>query len=731
VKPILPELHCDALGACRVIRGRGAEAMNTLSCWEIEILAADGALDLQKVLRAPVTLLLADEVDSVRAIGLIITSIAYEGAGRDGHRFVVELSPPEWLLTRRAGYRIFLDKSTQEVVAETMRDAGLLESQVIWRLAGSYLCRPQCTQYAEGEWAFLERLLAEEGISYWFDWSDDQGPIIVFGDSAGSHDGILGSTSLRYEDESGMAGSSQALLKLAFVQEVTSDAVHVRDYDIRQPDVLLEGRAGEGPLSVFEFPACVRTSAAAQRRAEVRLEQLQRFGLYATGASANVLLQPGRCFRLEGCSDEPMNREYLIASVEHELTSGSPNDASGVSYRNRVLLVPGGERAFRPPAPVGRRRSIGLETAITTGPAGEEVHVDDLGRVKLRFLWDRSGITDDKSSAWARCLQMGLGGSMLLPRVGWEVPVGYIDNNPDRPFVLGRVYNATAVVPYALPGGAAITTLQSATSPGGGSTNEIRMNDTARRQELFIHASKDQTVSVGGRSSTTVAGRETHNVGLAYELTVLGSQSLIVGASQSVNVATDYTTGVRGDRSESIGGSENIEVTANRTVVSKGGYTELVGGFYGLQCNQSNTSVQGAFVQSVGGAMVLAAGLGTSESVAAVRTEVVSGARNILAGSAYAESVRGSKTLAAGAVREMAAGSVTTKTMASGTVKVGGSAALSAGGDFVAEAPAITVQVSGSLSAGALKLAGGALKTTSGTTKLKGTIKRESGAKVE
>jgi type VI secretion system secreted protein VgrG len=425
-----------------------------------------------------------------------------------------------------------------------------------------------------------------------------------------------------------------------------------------------------------------------------------------------------------------MNRAYLITAVEHELTSGGPNDGSGVFYRNRVVLVPFGARAFRPPVPEVRRRSIGMETAMITGPAGEEIHVDDLGRVKLRFHWDRSGITDDRASTWARCLQMGLGGSMLLPRVGWEVPVGYMDGNPDRPFVLGRVYNATAVTPYALPGAAASTTLQSATSPGGGSTNEIRMNDTAGRQELFLHASKDQTVSVGGKSSTTVGGHETHDVGLAYALTVLGSQSLTTLASQSVNVATDYTTSVRGDRSESIGGSETIEVTANRTLISRGGYTELVGGFYGLRCNQSNTQVEGAFAQAVGSSMILAAGLGMSESVAAIRTEVTGGARSIVASSAYAESVRGSKTIAAGAVRELSGGSVTTKTMGSGTVEVGGSATLSAGGDFIAEAPEITLQVSGDLLAGALRLAGGTLEATSGTTAFKGTIKRASGAEV-
>ncbi len=683
MKPILPELQCAAIGPCRVVRGRGKEAMNALPTWTVEVLLADATLDVNAALCAPATLLLGDEAGTVRAIGLLVTSIAYEGGERDGHRFAVELAPPEWLLTLRAGYRVFLEKTTQQVVAEVMRDAGLSPRGSLWRLAGTYMRRLQCTQYAETEWAFVERLLAEEGISYWFDGSDDLGPTLVFGDAPGAHDGIAGNTRVPYDETSGLAGAADALFELAFVHEVSADAVHLREYDIRQPDVFIEGRAGYGPLEVFEFPACVLTSAAAEHRAKARIEQLQRLSAHATAESGIVRLQPGRLLRVDGCADEVMNEEYLIVSVEHELTAGSPHDANGVSYRNRVTLVPAGARAFRPPVPDCRHRFDGVETAVTTGPLGEEIHVDDLGRVKLRFPWDRSGIADDRSSAWVRCLQMNLGGAMVLPRVGWEVPVVYVDGNPDRPFVLGRAYNATAIVPYALPAAAATTSFQSATSPGGGSTNEIRMSDVAGQQETFLHASKDQTVAVGGSSRTTVSGNETHDVGLAHELTVLGSQTLNVGGSQSVNVGTSYAIGVDGARSESVGGTESVRVTANRAVVSGGGYTELVGGFYGLQCNQSNTTVLGAFAQTVGGAMVLAAGLGTSESVASIRTEIVGGTRNIVAAGQVAESVRGSKTLVAGAVSETAAGAITTKALAPGSVKVGGSVKLSAGGDFV------------------------------------------------
>src|SRR6185437_8215106 len=192
--PILPVLRCDAIGPCRILRGRGTEAMNALSSWTLEVLVADANLDVRAALRAPATLLLSDDAGSVRPIGLMVNGLAYESGERDGHRFAVELVPPAWLLTHRGGYRLLVEATTQEVVARVLEEAGLPSRDVLWRLAGTYMQRLQCTQYAEMDWTFVERLLAEEGISYWFDWSDETGATLVFGDSPDAHDGITGST---------------------------------------------------------------------------------------------------------------------------------------------------------------------------------------------------------------------------------------------------------------------------------------------------------------------------------------------------------------------------------------------------------------------------------------------------------------------------------------------------------------------------------------------------------
>jgi type VI secretion system secreted protein VgrG len=484
----LIELHCDALPqSFRAIDVHGDEAMNALSRWEVLGVCDDGLIDVDQAVGARAALRLVDELEgTARPVGLVVTDVMLEGEDRDGHRITVILAPPQWALTLRSGYRIFQDKTTKEIVEELLKDAGIPSDQVVWRLSGTYLKRLHCVQYGETEWAFAERLLADEGISYWFDAEDDGKPLLIFGDATTSHDGLRESRVLPYED-AGNKISYRRFLELERVDSMVTTAAHVRDFDVRAPAVLIEGKAGEGPLEYYEYPACVLTSDAAEARAKVRLDQLQRLKTHVLASSDCVRLQPGRVVKVEGCADAWMNGDHLVVSVRHQVGMGAQNASLGASYHAKVTMVPHEPRAFRPGIPGRLPKVEGLESAFTTGPPGAEIHVDDLGRVKVRFPWDRSGITDDTSSCWVRCLQMGMGGSMLLPRVGWEVPVVYIDGNPDLPFVLGRFYNATAVVPYGLPGAAATTTLQSATSPGGGSTNEIRMGDGAGKQEMFIH----------------------------------------------------------------------------------------------------------------------------------------------------------------------------------------------------------------------------------------------------
>jgi type VI secretion system secreted protein VgrG len=726
---IVFELSCPALPAeLSVVGARGSEAMNALPRWEISVLVPDATLDPEATVGAQATLRLVDALEGTsRSLGLVVTDVAYEHESRDGHHYLVALSPAEQSLTLRSGYKIFREKTPRDIVDQVLKDAGVPAAQVVWRLSGEYETRLHTTQYGETDWAFIERMLAEEGISYWFDFLDDQHPILVFGDDPASHEGMPGGTKLPFQDAGGLVGPRH-LSRLEIEERLTTTAVQVRDYDVRAPDVYLDGKAGEGAFEHFEYPARVLTMRGAEQRAKVRLQQHERLKVVAHGVCDCVRVQPGRVVELGDCADPWMNGRWLILSVEHEGSMGSRADAAPKPYRSKLTMVPVGPAPHRPALPERPPRIEGVEPAFTTGPGGEEIHVDDLARVKIRFPWDRSGPKDDSSSYWVRCLQLGMGASMLLPRVGWEVPVAFMDGDPDRPFVLGRFYNGTAIVPYGLPGAAATTSLQSATSPGGGSTNEIRMGDSGGKQELFIHASKDQSVTVGGSADTTVSANETHDIGLTLKVGVHGSQSLSVGASQSVNVGTDYATQVAGSRTEMIGGMEAIKTTGNRLVSVKGAYTELIGGLYGVQCNQANTGVKGAFTQLIGGSLGLAAALGASESVAAARTELVGGSKSYLVGSGMGESVIGMLALTAGPTKETAGGGVDSTTKAAGNITVGGSANLTSGALFTLKAPTISITVAGNIKANGVKIGGGKVKA--GKATFSGMVKRKAGSKI-
>lgn len=731
--PVTVHLACDALGNdVHVLRASGREAMNELSRWTIEVLSTGGELPMEAALGAPATLTLADDGEgSFRSIGLIVAEIAFEAEGRDGLHYVLDLAPGEHLMTLRSGYRVFLEKTAQEILAQVLEDAGTPGARIAWRLAGAYGTRPHCTQYGETEWAFVERLLAEEGISYWFDQTAS-GPTLVFGDAMSGHDGIEAPVLVSFQDPSGMV-QGRSFHAFELTREPAIESVFLRDYDVRHPDVHIDGAAGEGPLQVFEYPAGVADQAAAKARAEVRLEQLQRWKTSAAGQSDCARIAPGRLIEIEGTNDDEMNRKYLIVRVVHTYARAAHGEGGDdAAYENRAVLVPADGPAHRPAVPAQAPRVEGIEPAITTGPGSEDIHVNDLGEVKIRFPWDRSGIFDDRSSAWVRCLSMGMDGAMLLPRVGWEVPVAYFDGNPDRPLVLGRVYNAQSVVPYGLPSGKTTTTLQSATSPGGGSTNEIRMGDSAGSMEMFVHASKDQSVAVGGTATTTVAVDETHDVTLSYAIDVTASQTHTVGASQTVNVGTDAMARIKGGRSETVGALETHDITANRVCNAKGAYTEMIGAIHGVQCNQANTDVKGGYTQLIGASLAQGAGLGTSESVAGARGQTVGGARNIVAAKGFGENVLGPKAITAGTSSVKAGGSVMTASKtSSGTIHVGGSAKITAAGPVVIAAKSITLDISGSLTAEALSLSGGTLKITRGTTSIMGTIKREGGTEIE
>jgi type VI secretion system secreted protein VgrG len=704
--------------------------MDSLSRWQVQVSTHDDVSALESVVRAPAALRIVDEDDlTLRQIALIVTEI--ECSARD-KEYTLQLSEAPSQLLYRTNHRIFQEKTTEQIVTKILGDS-VPEVTVKPKLQGSYPVRLHCVQYGETEWSFVERLLADEGFSYFFETSDDGEPQIVFCNSLGSYDGIDGDTSIPFGPSLTTSAFARTFRTVEWEENVVAEEVHIRDLDVRNPAKYIEGKAGSGTLHYFEYPACVPDETAAKQRAKQRLEQLQREKVRVYGSSDCTRIKPGRLLTVEGVPDDVFDQKdqrFLVTAVAHEYAVAQ--SAAGLeAYSNYVTMCPtkGSDKKDHPPfRPALPRvpRIEQLESAITTGPGKEEIHVDHLARVKLRFLWDRSGILDDTSSTWVRCLQSALAGSMFLPRVGWEVAVGYLDGLADRPFVLGRLYNATAVVPYKLPEAAATTSFQSKSTPDSTATQEVRFKDGAGGQQVFVNAPFNQTETVGGSAKTEVGTDEDHQVDLSLKSHVKGKHGNTVGGSQKVDVGKELIIKVKGATSEAILAGELINVKGDRAVISDSHYRELIVGQYLIECNQSNTNTKGPFVRLVAGVKDLRCGLGLSESVLGARGYVCLGSRTITCSKAYSESVIAGRRTKAAAVKETAAAKLVTSA-SFGNITCGATK-LTAGAQFSVSAKTITLEVTGSIKAGAMTL-GGKFENKGFVTMVKGDVKRPKGAK--
>ena len=272
-----------------------------------------------------------------RAIPLIIVAAELVADQKEGLRYEFELAPQETLLTLASNYRIFQEKTIPEIVTLVLEEAGIASDRLDWRLQGSYQARRYLVQYGEVTWSFIERLLADEGISYWFD-RRDEGPLLTFTDSIDGHDGLDQERTIQFNDTEGMV-STRVIKRLDVCEQIGFERFYLVDYDVRQPDLFIEGEEGESGLEYYEFSADIVRDEGTPR-AKQRLQQLQRFKRYAEGTSSCIRLQPGRRLEMVGASDESLNGDYLVVAVTHRYERAGRSMQSAEGYNNRIRLVP-------------------------------------------------------------------------------------------------------------------------------------------------------------------------------------------------------------------------------------------------------------------------------------------------------------------------------------------------------------------------------------------------------
>ncbi|HWO11927.1 MAG TPA: type VI secretion system tip protein TssI/VgrG, partial [Polyangiaceae bacterium] len=362
------------------------------------------------------------------------------------------------------------------------------------------------------------------------------------------------------------------------VSDVETGAYALTDYDFEQPRVdlgvkkaFVVGNA-HGEYEAFDYPGDYKQTSDGDRYARTRMEELHASRVRAEGEGNARGLLPGGLFTLAEHPVEALNRDYLVVGLEatfrsHELESGTAE--AGEVYHCRFIALES-DRAFRAPRVTPRPLIQGVQTATVVGKAGEEIWTDQYGRVKLEFHWDRQSPGDEKSSCWVRVSQAWAGasfGSIHIPRIGQEVLVEFLEGDPDRPIVTGRVYNFDNMPPYELPINQTQSGIKSQSTKDGSTQNfnEIRFEDKIGQEELFIHAEKTQTTKVKG------------------------SQSISVDGSRSISVGGDESTSVTGTRTATITKDETQKFLANRTMEVTGTNTDTVQKLHTASYNNGRT----------------------------------------------------------------------------------------------------------------------------------------------
>lgn len=583
-----PILISTPLGEDKVLLKslQGEEQISGLFHYTLELVSEDAELEFSNIVGQNVTLTFALPSGDNQYVNGVVGKFTQAGRTERLTTYFADVYPWLWLLTLNADCRIFQNKTTPDILEAVFSGRGFSDYKN--SLTRTYAPREYCVQYQESDFAFVSRLMEEEGIFYFFEHSSSK-HTLVLADDSDAYASCPGLSSARIRQSTPSWESVDAILDCTLEQQVTVGQYKSDDYNFETPstDLLVTASGKDTSRSVYEYPGGYSKKDAGEALASLRLASLEAPGKLLRGTSSCRAFHSGCKFTLADHYRQDVNGDYVLRSIYH---SANQNE-----YSNTFEAFPA-DISFCPPRVTPHPTISGPQTALVVGKSGEEIWTDQYGRVKLKFHWDQSSSQDENSSCWIRVSQAWAGkqwGSIFLPRIGQEVVVSFLDGNPDRPIVTGCVYNAQETVPYTLPDEQTKSTVKSNSSKGGNGFNEIRFEDKAGSEEIFIQAQKDMNVSVlnnqtetikqsrtttiqekdetltvdkGNRTINVNTGNETHAVKGKRDLTVTGAETHTNQADFTQNVSGNFTLKVSGNLTLQASGSVEIKAGTSLSV---------------------------------------------------------------------------------------------------------------------------------------------------------------------
>jgi type VI secretion system secreted protein VgrG len=598
----------------QVLEFSGREAISQPFAFELELVSERPDIDLESLLHQPAFLAFAPGGNGIHGL---IYRVAQGESGKRLHRYHVTLRPQLAYLAHRVNQRIFQHLTVEKIISQVLEEHGIQNNAYAFQFGPTvYPEREYCVQYDESDLHFIQRLCEEEGIHYHFQHSTD-GHVLVFGDDQTVFPKL---TPTAYQQDSGLVADEPVVKRFALRLETRTNRVTRRDYDFEKPRLLMEAAFNSEftpDLEDYDYPGRFVERERGKHLSQRALERHRSDYELATGDSDQPLLVSGHYLNLGAHPREEWNQLWLLTEISHEgkqpqvleesVTSHTQaSDGFQQGYRNRFNATPW-DVLHRPPLNHPKPKVLGSQTAVVTGPQGEEIHCDEYGRVKVQFHWDREGQGNDKTSCWLRVASSWAGdryGGIAIPRVGMEVLVTFLEGDPDQPLVTGCLYHAEHLVPYELPANKTRSVFKTLSSPGGGGYNELRIEDKKGEEQIYLHAERDwdeniehdQKIRVGNQRHDTVEANsysefqvEEHRTTHAdRKVETRSNDHLTVGTTQHVKVGTGQFVEA---------GNEIHYYAGSKVVIDAGMELTAAGGGSFLKLDPGGVTLSGATIK--------------------------------------------------------------------------------------------------------------------------------------
>ncbi len=546
----------------RVLNFSGDESISQPFNFELAVATEEGELSFADVIGKHALLSCYGADDIERYVNGIISRVEQLESGRRFTVYQLELVPQVALLGYRYNSRIFQNLTVQDIIQQVLNDAEIPSDQYGFVLQGTYEPREYCVQYRESDFNFISRLMEEEGIFYFFEHSEETHRLVI-ADSVSAHEEIMAPAQVLYRAPTTLLADQEQITQFRYSESIQSGIVVLRDFNFKKPALNLESQQQadiETELEVYDFPGEFQEPDRGDQLAGVRLEALRAAKKTGMGQSNCKRVVPGFRFTLTEHPRDEFNQEYLITSLTQSASQPQALEegagAGAGSYSNQFQCIPAAV-PFRPVQRARKPLMEGVQTAIVVGPEGEEIYTDEHGRVKVQFHWDRLGENNENSSCWIRVSQVWAGanwGAMHIPRIGQEIIVNFIEGDPDRPIITGRVYHGTNRPPHPLPGSKTKSTVKSHTSPEDGTYNELLMEDKQGETQVVLSNAYGHKITEDEKTqSLTIETRDQHVVKLddqnkKVSVTTTNGHSLVFDDTDTANEGTvtlNSTTGYK------------------------------------------------------------------------------------------------------------------------------------------------------------------------------------------